>query len=123
VVDCSVFVGALFQEHWRDLAQQQLVACELHAPFFVQVEFANVALRKLRHGFAELASDALANFAALPVELHRIDESRVVGLAQSYKLTAYDASYLWLAGELGSALVTFDERLAAAAREHLGRLT
>jgi predicted nucleic acid-binding protein len=31
-------------------------------------------------------------------------------------VTAYDASYLWLAGFLGADLVTLDDRLAAAAR-------
>jgi predicted nucleic acid-binding protein len=123
VVDCSVVVGALFQEHWRDAAQDRLVACELHAPFLLQVEFASVALKKMRQGFGELASAALAGLAAMTLDLHAVDAAEVAQLAQSYQLSAYDASYLWLAGELGCALFTFDDRLAAAARQHLGSLS
>ncbi len=39
----------------------------------------------------------------------------VVSLALATGLTAYDASYLWLARLLGAELVTLDRRLAAAA--------
>jgi predicted nucleic acid-binding protein len=114
VVDCSVVAGALFQEHRRDAAQERLVSCELHAPYLLQAESANVALKKLRQDFVELAQDALA--------LHRVNEIEVVSLAQAYEISAYDACYLWLAAELGSPLATFDDRLATAARAHLGGL-
>ena len=42
-----------------------------------------------------------------------------MALAQRYKLTAYDAAYLWLAERLEAPLATFDAALARAAREHL----
>ncbi|HZT90151.1 MAG TPA: type II toxin-antitoxin system VapC family toxin [Stellaceae bacterium] len=35
-------------------------------------------------------------------------------LAEAAGLTAYDASYLWLARALGAELVTLDRKLAAA---------
>jgi predicted nucleic acid-binding protein len=38
----------------------------------------------------------------------------VVDLASATGLTAYDASYLWLARHLGAPLVTLDSRLARA---------
>jgi predicted nucleic acid-binding protein len=122
VVDCSVVAGALFQEHWRDAAQERLVSCELHAPFLLQAEFANVALKKMRQGFVDLAQDALAQLSLIAIKLHRVNEIEVVSLAQAYDISAYDACYLWLAAELGSPLATFDDRLATAARAHLGGL-
>ena len=44
-----------------------------------------------------------------------VDQAGVVVLATATGLTAYDASYLWLARHLQAELVTLDRRLAAAA--------
>jgi len=49
------------------------------------------------------------------INLVTIDLSAVLPLAESLGLTAYDASYLWLARRLGAELVTLDRRLARAA--------
>ena len=57
------------------------------------------------------------------IELHAIDPVQTLDLALRYSLSAYDASYLWLAAELKAPLATFDEKLAAAARTHLASLT
>ena len=43
-----------------------------------------------------------------------IDHDHVLELAEATGLTAYDASYLWLARSLGGELVTLDLKLAAA---------
>jgi predicted nucleic acid-binding protein len=43
-----------------------------------------------------------------------VDQGDVLVLAQRVGLTAYDASYLWLARATSSELVTLDGRLAAA---------
>jgi predicted nucleic acid-binding protein len=40
-------------------------------------------------------------------------------LAMRYRLSAYDAAYLWLAGSLQAPLATFDAKLAGAARDYL----
>ena len=40
----------------------------------------------------------------------------LLSLALETGLTAYDASYLWVAKSLGCELLTFDEQLARAAR-------
>ncbi|MBX3662350.1 MAG: type II toxin-antitoxin system VapC family toxin [Burkholderiales bacterium] len=46
----------------------------------------------------------------------------VYAIATHYDLSAYDASYLWLAVHLRSPLATFDQRLGTAARECFGNL-
>ena len=43
-----------------------------------------------------------------------MDHAEVVALALETGLTAYDASYLWLARRLGLELVTLDKALQAA---------
>ncbi len=122
VVDCSVISGALFAEHWQAEAEQQLAGRELNAPSLLQAEIANVAVKKIRRGFAESAMDGLQKLQLLDINLHRIDEMAVVELAQRYKLSAYDAAYLWLAADLKCPLATFDGKLAEAAQAHLSSL-
>jgi predicted nucleic acid-binding protein len=93
----------------------------LAAPHLVDYEMTNVALKKLSRGHLalEAAASALDAYSALAVERHGIDPVAVLNLAQRYKLTAYDAAYLWLAERLESPLATFDAALARAARNHL----
>ncbi len=122
VVDCSALSGILFQEPWADAAAQQLDGKRLHAPALLQVEVASVALKKHKKGFSAIAADGLVQFAALDVVLHPVSADAVVALALQYNLSAYDASYLWLATELTCPLVTFDDKLAQAAHSHLGSL-
>lgn len=122
VVDCSALAGILFQEPWADAAAQQLDGKRMHAPALLQVEVASVALKKHKKGFAAIAADGLAQFAAIDVALHPVDTQAVLALAVHYNLSAYDASYLWLATELTCPLVTFDDKLAQAAQGHLSSL-
>lgn len=122
VVDCSALAGILFQEPWADVAAQQLVGKRLHAPHLLAVELASVALKKHKHGFGDVAADGLAQLAELDLALHPLPAEAVWSLAVQYKLTAYDAAYLWLAAEMACPLVTFDEQLAQAAGIHLGGL-
>jgi predicted nucleic acid-binding protein len=122
VVDCSVVSGAIFAEHWQDAARQHLVGSDLHAPSLIQAELANVAVKKIRRGFVDSANEGLLLLRELTINLHRIDETSVVALAQQYSLSAYDASYLWLAAELKCPLATFDEKLGRAAQTHLSTL-
>lgn len=122
VVDCSVIAGTVFSEPWQGTADAQIAGRELHAPYLLQYEITSVAVKKLRRGLAELAADALRHAAAMAIELHRIEENAVAELAQHYKLSAYDAAYLWLAADLRCPLATFDDKLAIAAKAHLASL-
>ena len=121
VVDCSCLAGFVFGEDWKEQARQQLDGRTLHAPHLLHAEIASVAVKKLRHGETH-ASEGLAAAAVMEIELHPIDAPAVVAIAMQYQLSAYDASYLWLAAELKCPLATFDAKLAAAARTHLASL-
>ena len=123
VVDCSVLAAAVFQEETQAAAHESLLRHELHAPFLLQCELANVALKKFRQGFEEESRTGLQRALDIGIDLHRIEVQEVAALAHQYRLTAYDAAYLWLAADLRAPLATFDERLAAAAREFLAKLS
>ena len=121
VVDCSCLAGFVFGEDWSEQARQQLDGRRLHAPHLLPIEIASVAVKKMRRGESH-ASEALTEASMLEIELHPIHAPAVAELAMRYGLSAYDASYLWLAADLKCPLATFDEQLGAAARAHLAGL-
>lgn len=123
VVDCSVLSAVLFEEVMRDDALRQLAGRALHAPTLIDHEMASVALKKKRLGWpAESIATALADYASHALQLHRIDVSAQLALAERYELSAYDAAYLALAAALKAPLATFDRKLGAAATAHLAAM-
>lgn len=122
VVDCSAVAGLVFREAWFDSACALIENASLHAPDLIRHELTNVALKKHRRGESH-ALIGLEFALSLAIDLHAADTPAVFVLAERYQVSAYDAAYLWLAAELRCPLVTFDERLAAAARSHLANLT
>ena len=122
VVDCSVLAALLFAEPQADDAAALLQRRALHAPSLLPYELASVALKKLRAGASPVEIDtALTDFAEQRIELHPVPPAAVTALAAQHGLSAYDAAYLWLAAELRAPLLTFDQRLARAAQQQLGR--
>lgn len=122
VIDCSVLAGYLFYEGSHDQAGQRIGGKKLFAPFLLQTEIVSVALKKQKLGLAEIATLGLQQFDALEIGFSEVDKLATLNLALRYKLSAYDAAYLWLAAELKCPLATFDEKLAKAAKEHLASL-
>jgi predicted nucleic acid-binding protein len=121
VVDCSVLSAVLWAEPAAGEAQARLVGHSLHAPGLLRYELANVARNKQRSGVpADVARAGLVAFAEQQVVFRDIEVSRLFDTAQRLSLTAYDAAYLCLSAELRAPLITFDQRLAEAARRHLG---
>lgn len=121
VLDGSVLAGLVFREDWFDTAHSQIDGRSLHAPHLLMYEISSVTLKKIRLKESH-AQSGFEQALQMDIELHAIDTAQTFALAQHYQLTAYDASYLWLAAELKCPLATLDERLAQAARLHLSRL-
>lgn len=119
VVDCSALAVVMFREPGADQVATQLAGHQLHAPYLLQAELANVALVKHRRGEPH-ALAALAHAAELAIELHGLDMVAVATLAEQFGLTAYDAAYLCLSVELACPLITLDRKLGAAAQRLFG---
>ena len=120
VVDGSILVAVLFQEPSREHALRALRGKSLHAPYLIDSEIANVAVKKARRGQGQaLIVEALEHYVQHDIELHRPDVQAQYALAMRYGLSACDAAYLWLAGVLQAPLATFDAKLWEAAQAYL----
>lgn len=124
VVDASVLAAFIFGEPESALAEARMHPYALHAPTLLPFEIANVAMYKLRRQVApaEALADRLEGFDFGLIELVDVPPAGLFDLARRYALSAYDAGYLWLAAALRAPLLTFDEKLAAAATEYLANL-
>ena len=96
----------------------RLEGARLVAPSLLALELANVCLVKCRRQSdqREALFAGLGLRSRLGVEEIVVDHSGIVELALETGLTAYDASYLWLARRLGAEVVTLDRALDAAVR-------
>lgn len=122
VADCSVIAALVFNETERDTARGILAGHDVHVPNLIDYEIANVAVKKARGGFEELASQALNLYADFRLTRHEVEVSNQWQLAMRHELSAYDAAYLWLAAALGAPLATFDRKLGQAAQRYLGEV-
>ena len=117
VVDASALSAILFREDEAAWMSEVLECGELHAPMIIDFELTNILLKKVKRAPSE-RDRLLAGFGLLArfkLARHPIEAAEVFGLAEQTRLSAYDASYLWLARRFGATLVTLDRRLAAAA--------
>lgn len=123
VVDSSAICAVLFDEPGREEAVASMAGKSLYAPYLLDHEFISVALKKRRLNWPEASlALALGEYLGCQIELRETDLTAQYELAARYKLSAYDAAYLWLAAELRAPLATFDDKLAKAARAHLAGL-
>jgi predicted nucleic acid-binding protein len=117
VVDASAIAAIVFQEAEEKEMRERLRGLRLCAPYLLRFEIANVCLKKIRREpdrRMEIIEQHVASLN-LPVEEFAVDTREVRSVAEDEKLSAYDASYLWLARRLGVELVTLDQRLQKAA--------
>jgi predicted nucleic acid-binding protein len=117
VVDASAVAAMVFLETRARDVDQRLDGCSLYAPFLLPFEMMNICIKKIR-ARPDQRGNALrgfANYRRAAIELRDVNQDRVVETAEHYGLSAYDASYLWLARDLGIELVTLDDKLAKAA--------
>ncbi len=118
VVDASALAALLFGEPEAEAVAALLEGAQLVAPSLLGFELANVCLMKCRR-HPEQRDALIAGFhlrERLSIEEIAVDHAGLLELASEAGLTAYDASYLWLARQLGADLVTLDRELARAIR-------
>lgn len=117
VVDASAVAAILFAEPEGAAVAAQIEDDRLFAPTLLPFEIANVCVKKIRRhpSLHQPIMARLSLFSQFPIETMDIDCDAVVRLADETMLSAYDASYLWLARVLAADLVTLDQRLARVA--------
>ena len=114
VVDASALAALLFGEPEAEAVAGELGDARLVAPVLLGFELANLCLTKARRR-PEQRPALTAAFQLrdrLAVEEVAVDHDGILELAATTGLTAYEASYLWLAQQLGAELVTLDKQLA-----------
>ncbi len=118
VVDASAIASVILVEPDGAQVAARLAGARLAAPPLLSLELANTCLKRARRE-PERKAAFLAAFhlrTRFAIDEMPIDHDAVLDLAVRTGLTAYDASYLWLAGHLGAELVTLDRQLARAAQ-------
>lgn len=118
VVDASAVASVLIDTGpdatW---CEERLTEHDLAAPHLMPFEVANIIRRTVARGALDTSAGAVAmrDLRRLPVDLVGFEPlaSRVWELRDN--LTAYDASYVAVAEQLGCRLVTLDRRLGSAA--------
>ena len=114
VIDTSALAAMVFAEPDGQRVAAQLEEHDMIAPHLLLFELAHVCLVKIRRHPVRrellLAGYEMVN--RLPLTFMAVNMTEVVTLAEAKKLTAYDASFLWLAQQLDVELVTLDKTLA-----------
>jgi predicted nucleic acid-binding protein len=115
IVDASAILAVLLDEAERAAVEVLLANERLVAPHLLLFEVANKCAIEARRSPDKKHHyiDALTKFLDLNIELRDADIVGTFVLADMHELTAYDASYLWLARELDVELVTLDQDLLA----------
>ena len=119
VVDASAVGALVFGEPQAETVAAHLGEHPLAAPALIWFELASIALKKLKAYPAERIHilRALTLARSMAIRTAEVDHCAIIALSERTALTTYDASYLWLAQELGGELVTLDKKLARVAAE------
>jgi predicted nucleic acid-binding protein len=116
IVDASAICAVLFSEPGGASVTARLAGAELMAPALLPFEVANTCLKKIRlaPGRRTQLLAGLADFTRMRIAIAATDPADATLLAERTSLSAYDASYLWLAWIMRAELVTLDRRLQRA---------
>ena len=120
VIDSSLVIAFLFHEENAHQAELRMEGRALHAPALIDLEVANACRNRIRSKLVtfDAARDSLDDFLQFDMTRHDIDIRATFDLASRFGITAYDASFLWLAHHLAAPLATFDAALGAAATQY-----
>jgi len=118
VVDASALAAILFGEPRAAEVASRLGDALLFAPTLLRYEIASVCLKKLALYLKRRRAilKALSFLDELDLREMEVSADEVVILPRRKNLTAYDASYLWLARSLDLELVTLDQKLARSSK-------
>lgn len=119
VVDASAIGAMMFDEPEGPTLAAHLEGETLLAPGLLDYELMNLAVKKARRRPDLIEAIAVSLVTALALRIDRVDVPGpdVFALAASSGLTAYDASYLWLARSRDVELVTLDAALMRLSKE------
>ncbi|MDP2322008.1 MAG: type II toxin-antitoxin system VapC family toxin [Acidobacteriota bacterium] len=114
VVDASAISSIVFGEPEGPTIAAHIDGESLMAPTLFDYEMANIGWKKLRRHPDKHASlvAAMSRVPSLQITKVAVPLDELFALAVESGLTAYDASYLWLARSQDLELVTLDNQLA-----------
>lgn len=116
VIDASALLELLLQGDQAQAVARRIFDADVtvHAPHLIDLEVAQVLRRLIRRGdLGEArAEEALADLADLPLIRHPHQFLLPMIWSMRDNATAYDATYLALAGVLDATLITCDRALA-----------
>lgn len=118
VIDASFMLGYLLPDERQEKIQKeinkykagtlQLISVSLFPYEVINGVYAAVLSKRLS---LSLARDLINDFLSLPINYEQIDLAVAFNLASRYKISVYDASYLFLAKSKQFSLLTLDRKL------------
>jgi predicted nucleic acid-binding protein len=116
LLDASAVIAVIIEEPEGSKVIELTKESVLVSPYTIRVEIANALTRMMRRHI--LAQEGMLKafelFEALPIDLLDVDFKRVLEIAWTHKIYAYDACYLEVAQRLNLPLITFDKGMAKA---------
>lgn len=115
VIDASAAAAVIFGEPEAGPVVERSRRVQLVAPRLLEYELTQTAVKKIRRHPESTArvDQGLAGFLAEDLDIYwsDVEPQEVFELALQSGLSAYDASYLWLALHLDAELLTLDKRM------------
>ncbi|MBN1954997.1 MAG: type II toxin-antitoxin system VapC family toxin [Anaerolineae bacterium] len=126
IIDASVVLRAYFPDEEQVEAQELIrdhVAgrVDLVAPTLILYELINSVRQAERREriTTQEGESILESFERLGIKLEAVEWKETLVLAREFDRSGYDAAYLALAKARGEKLITGDQRLYNAVRDHL----
>ncbi|MGB0720543.1 MAG: type II toxin-antitoxin system VapC family toxin [Bdellovibrionales bacterium] len=121
IYDASFCAALIFTEAHSEKAKHLLgIYRNGHAPVLWHYEISHILVKRVNDGVFAQADIAHGQhfFTALDIAFHENEDiCTLTDIALTYNLSGYDAAYLHLAKRMHLPLLTFDKKLAEAAKK------